>query len=380
MGLGKRTLVYFFILLIYGGAVAFAMIRDFADTPWPPDLALEEFEPATAAPLKENKIWKPKFPVIDIHSHPRQSGMTADEMIKVMDESGVQAVVDLDGRWGRNGERLKRVIEQYHLKYPDRLLAFFAPDLFKLGEKGFVEKECEKIEQAAKMGVKGIKIYKQFGTLWRDKSGQRIAVDDARLDPIWQKIGELGLPVVIHTANPVAFWEPTDRFNERYEELHQGGAWLESYYDKPQMPSHEQLMQERENLMRKHPNTIFIGAHMAALGHDLKSLAKTLDEFPNFYVEISDRVYELGRQPYTTRDFFIKYQDRLLFGIDYIPETEVYRDYFRFFETYDEYFDYPRREFKHGRWKIYGIGLPDSVLKKVYLENVGELLQIEKQK
>ena len=377
MNLMKRFLIYWGILLVIGGLAAYHVLTDFASTPYPPDMTLEVFHPETPGNIPEHRVWQPKYPVIDIHSHPQESGKTPDELIKIMDASGVRAIVDLDGHWGWTGHRIQRKLEEYNLKYPGRFILFTKIDFGRYKNPDFVEETLQRLEESVRWGVKGVKIWKNLGMMYRDANGKLIPLDDPRLDPIWEKIGELGIPVLIHTADPVAFWQPVDRFNERYEELTEGGSWFDSYAN-GDYPSFETLMKQRENLLRKHPNTIFIGAHMAELGHDLKRLGRMLDEFPNFYVDISDRAYELGRQPYTAREFFIQYQDRILFGIDLYPETHVYQDYYRFFQTEDEYFDYPRYYYKHGRWKIYGLNLPDSVLQKVYYLNAVKILQLDR--
>jgi len=374
MSIRTRLIVYPFVIVLVAGIGAYQVITDFKNKPFPLDLPLSQFDPATAAPLKETKVWKPKFPVIDIHSHPQQSRLTTDETIKRMNEADVRMVVDLEGSWGREGERFLKLKEQYDLKYKDRFVVFATLDLSRLGQPDYIQSEIKRLEQVAAWGAKGVKIFKQFGTNTKDSNGKLIPVDDERLAPVWDKIGELGFPVLIHTANPVSFWHPTDASNERYDELNMGGAWLESYYEKPGAVSYEDLLKQRENLIRRHPNTNFVAAHMAALGHNLKELGRLLNTYPNFYIDISDRTYELGRQPYTARAFFIKYQDRILFGTDLYPEADVYRVYYRFLETRDEYFDYPRHYYKHGRWKIYGLFLPDEVLQKVYNGNALRLL------
>lgn len=376
MSLGKRIVIYACVLLLLGGVAAFFVIRDFASTPFPPDISLAEFDPLPAAAFPRTHIWKPKYPVIDIHSHPRQSKLSTDNLLEIMDAAGVVMVVDLDGNWGREGERLERVLEDHRLKAGDRIITFVTLDIFRLGTPGFIEKEMAKLEKAAALGVRGVKIYKPFGLTWRDNTGKIIPIDDPRLDPIWEKIAALKLLVLIHSGNPAAFWRPLDRFNERYEELVSGSAVADNYYGKPDVPSHEAILQQRENLLRKHPGVTFIAAHMAGLGNDLQELSRLLDRYPNLYVDISDRLYEVGRQPYTARKFFIRYQDRLLFGIDLYPETSVYQDYYRILETRDEYIDYPRSYFKHGRWKVYGLNLPDDVLEKLYYRNAMTLLHL----
>lgn len=377
MSLKKRLLIYIGILGLLGITVASLILRDFAATPFPSDLTLAAYDPHTTLAVPQHPIWRPKFPVIDLHSHTQQSKLTVDEIVRIMDDAGVKIVVDLGGNWGWDGERLDRHIKAYRLKYPERFIVFTNIDFYKIDEPNFIANELAKLERAVAMGAKGIKVWKNLGMMVQDSSGQFVAIDDPRLDAIWEKIGELKMPVLIHSADPAAFWQPVDRFNERYEELVIGGNWLDSYYGKPEFPTREAMFSQRENLLRKHPNTIFIGAHMGELGNDLRALGEVFDRHPNFYVDISARANELGRQPYTARDFFIKYQDRILFGIDLYPETHVYQEHYRFLETWDEYFDYPRHYFKHGRWKIYGIGLPDPVLEKVYYKNAVKLLRLK---
>jgi len=376
MSLKKKLLLYTGILGVLGTAVALMILRDFAATPFPPDITLAAYDPQSTLVVPQHRIWRPKFPVIDIHSHPQQSETTIDDLVRVMDEAGVRAIVDLFGHWGVDGERLDRLLKAYRLKYPERFIIFTNIDLDKIDTPAGVAQECAKLERAVVMGVKGVKVWKNLGMIERDNAGLLVAIDDPRLDEIWKKIGALKIPVLIHSADPAALWQPVDRFNERYEELAIGGAWLSSYAG-PAYPSRENLLAQRESLLKKHPGTIFIGAHMGEMANDLGALGKLFDQYPNFYVDISARVNELGRQPYTARDFFIKYQDRILFGIDLFPETHVYQEHYRFLETRDEYFDYPRHYFKHGRWKIYGLGLPDSVLAKVYYKNAVKLLGLK---
>lgn len=367
----KRIGLYIFVLLFIVALVYGYIIYDILHSPYPPDIALEDYQPRSTLVLKNHLISKPKYPVIDFHSHPQQSGMTVDQIVDIMDRAGVKMVVDLEGRWGKTGKQLPQLINRYNLHYPGRFVVFYKFDWNGIGWPNYVNERIERLEKAVKMGIKGIKVWKDLGMTVRDRDGNRVPIDDPRLDPLWEKVGEFGLPVVIHVGDPPSFWDPLDKHNERYQEL---AASAEYTITGDDLPPLEQLFKERENLIRKHPNTIFVGAHFGSLGWNLPELSRLFDTYPNFYVDISDRLYEVGRQPYTAREFFIKYQDRIFFGIDYIPETQVYLDYYRFFETYDEYFDYPRYYYKHGNWKIYGISLPDSVLKKIYYKNAERLL------
>jgi predicted TIM-barrel fold metal-dependent hydrolase len=217
-------------------------------------------------------------------------------------------------------------------------------------------------------GAVGLKIFKNLGMFLTDKSGKRVPTDDPRLDPIWKKAGELGIPVLIHTGEPSAFWLPLDKHNERWLELQQ---FPNRRRDDPKFASFEQTMGEQFNLFRKHPKTQFIAAHLAWLGNDLGRLGKLLDEMPNVSTEIGAVLAELGRQPRAARAFLVKYQDRVLMGKD-IWNADEYATYFRVLETEDEYFDYYRK--RHAFWKMYGLGLPDDVLKKIYYKNALRLM------
>ena len=205
-----------------------------------------------------------------------------------------------------------------------------------------------------------------LGLYQKDKSGKYVPVDDPRFDPLWAKCGELGIPVMIHISDPKAFFTPVDRFNERYDEIGEHPDWA---FNGPEFYTKEELLEQRNRVFARHPKTIFIGAHMGTLPEDLSRVGMWLDMYPNFYVDIDARISELGRQPYTARKFMLRYQDRVMFGIDSPPDAELYRIYYRFLETDDEYFDYSGGRFNQGRWKIYGLNLPDEVLEKIYNKN-----------
>ncbi|MEE9466376.1 MAG: amidohydrolase family protein, partial [Candidatus Neomarinimicrobiota bacterium] len=224
-------------------------------------------------------------------------------------------------------------------------------------------------------GARGLKIFKSLGLGYKDKKGNFIPIDDSRIDPIWAKCGELGIPVVIHVTDPKAFFTPIDRYNERYDELGQHPNWA---FGGEEYPSKEELLAQRNRVIEKHPETIFIGAHFGNLPEDLGQVGQWLDQYPNFYVDIAARISELGRQPYTARRFFIKYQDRILFGTDTPPDAEACRVHYRFLETDDEYFDPTPAHKQQGRWMIYGLHLPDEVLEKVYNKNATKILDMYK--
>ncbi len=336
------------------------------------DLKLKDWKPRSQLVVKETKILRPKFPVIDIHNHLGRLENTA-KYLEEMDKAGVWKCVSLDGSSAR--DRFKEHLKVSQSVAPDRFLVFFRPDFSKIDEPDFGIKEAQRLEEAVRMGARGLKISKALGLTYRDKSGALIRVDDPRIDPIWAKCGELGIPVMIHVTDPKAFFTPLDEYNERYDELMAHPDW--SFYG-DQYPSKEEILNQRNRVIARHPNTIFIGAHVGNLPEELHTVGMWLDTYPNFYVDIDARISELGRQPYTARRFLIKYQDRVLFGTDTAPNAEAYRIYYRFLETDDEYFDPSGGHHLQGRWMIYGVNLPDSVLEKIYNKNALKILAMFK--
>ncbi|VAW19441.1 hypothetical protein MNBD_BACTEROID01-619 [hydrothermal vent metagenome] len=336
------------------------------------DLRLLDWHPKSQLVVKETKVLKPKYPVIDIHNHLGNLDNTK-QYLEEMDKAGVWKCVSLDGKSKDDFyiEHLK--VSQSVSK--DRFLVFFRPDFSNIDEPNYGEKEAEKLEKAVKMGVRGVKIAKYLGLSLKDKSGKIIPVDDPRIDPIWAKCGELGIPVEIHVSDPKAFFTPIDKYNERYDELAAHPDW--SFFG-DEFPSKDEILAQRNRVIARHPNTIFIGAHMGTMPEELHTIANWLDIYPNFYVDIDARISDLGRQPYSARRFFIKYQDRILFGTDTPPNAELYQIYYRFLETDDEYFDPAGGLFIQGRWMIYGIYLPDEVLEKVYNKNALKILGMYK--
>lgn len=330
------------------------------------NLKLLNWEPISQLVVKETKVITPKYPVIDIHNHLGKGD--PEKYLEEMDKARVWKVVSLDGYSKDN-------VYKEHLKTTqkvskERILVFFSPDYEGIDEVGYGIKEANKLEEAVKLGVRGLKIFKSLGLKAKDKNGNIIPVNDTRLDPIWAKCGELGIPVVIHVSDPVAFHTPTDKYNERYDELgaHPDWSWYGSTYSK------EELLNQLYSVIAKHPNTTFISTHMGNLAGDLGRVAGWLEQYPNMYVDIDARISELGRQPYTARKFMIKYQDRVLFGTDTPPDAEAYQTYYRFLETDDEYFDSRKSHHFQGRWMIYGINLPDEVLEKIYNKNALKIL------
>lgn len=333
------------------------------------DLRLLEWKPKSQLVVKETRILKPKFPVIDIHNHLKNLSRT-QEYLEEMDKAGVWKCVGLDGH--QKDEFYLKHLQVSQSLSNDRFIIFFRIDWSKLGSPDFGKQQAKKLEKAFKMGIRGLKIHKTLGLGLKDQNGNRIPVDDLRLDPIWAKCGELGIPVLMHVSDPKAFFTPLDLYNERYDELMKHPHYR--FYD-DQCPSKEQILTERNRVIAKHPNTIFIGAHVGNLAEELHRVAMWFDCYPNFYVDISARISELGRQPYTARRFFIDYQDRILFGTDTNPNADAYRIYYRFLETDDEYFNPTKGHHLQGRWMIYGIHLPDSVLEKIYYQNALRILK-----
>lgn len=336
------------------------------------DLKLLDWEPKSQMEVKKTQILKPKFPVIDIHNHLRDLEKT-EEYLHTMDEAGVWKVVSLDGRSADDFYKEHLKVSQSVSK--ERFLVFFAPDFSRIDEPDFGRKEAEKLEKAVQLGIRGVKIFKALGLTIKDKSGELVPVDDPRLDPIWAKAGELGIPVLIHVSDPKAFFTPVDRFNERYDELGANPHW--SFYG-DEFPEKEELLAQRNRVISRHSNTTFIATHMANLPEELGRVSMWLEQYPNMYVDLSARISELGRQPYTARKFIIKHQDRVLFSTDTPPNTEAYRVYYRFLETNDEYINADPSHHRQGRWRIYGLYLPDEVLEKIYNKNALKILGMKK--
>jgi len=337
------------------------------------DEMVKGYDPEPALETEETIVSASRYPSTDVHCHwsTRQDPV---KMLEAMDAGNIERAVNLSGGWG---EALDRMVELYHSVSPDRFLIFCNVDFSRIDEPDFAEGAVAEIRRARAKGAAGLKIFKSLGLTVRDASGKVVPVDDARLDPIWAVCGELGMPVLIHSADPVAFFEPIDEENERWMQLKRHPDW--SFHGED-YPSREEVLAQRNRMMARHPGTTFIGAHMGGNSEDLEALGKVLDAHPNFVVDMSARVAELGRQPYTARRFFIEYQDRILYGTDRYPgRTQQPRHaiYCRFLETDDEYFKYYDHPFPPtGEWRIYGIFLPDEVLYKVYKGNAERVLGI----
>lgn len=344
------------------------------------NLTLYDYQPRPQLVTKETHIDRSKFPAIDAHNHLRKivdKGLEfMKEYVRKMDDCNVRAIVDLDGGWG---ETLDRHLDVFTKAFPGRFYVFAKVDLDRIAEPDFSAKAVAELERAVEKGAQGLKISKTLGLGAKDADGSYIRVDDPRLDPVWEKCGELKIPVTIHTSDPVAFFTPLDRYNERLEELIDHPNWM---FNKPEYYSKDDLMNQRFNVIERHPNTKFIGAHVGNLPENLELVGQWLDKYPNYYVDLSARLSELGRQPYSARRFLIKYADRIVFGTDGNamgqPIEEMYRLHWRFFESDDEYFDISKSHKFQGRWRVYGVFLPDDVLEKIYLTNFLKLVNEHK--
>ncbi len=336
-------------------------------------LLLKDFQPKSMLHTAVHETPRAKYPVIDMHNHVNDPGgvhrdeFPVAEVVRRMDAANIQKIVILTGLWG---DKLQSVLDKMVKPYPDRFVVFTQFDWSKIDDANFSAEMVEQLDDAVKRGARGLKVLKDLGLVIRDRSGKLIAIDDPRLDPVWEECGRLGVPVAIHSTDPEAFFTPVDKYNERYEELITNPSW--SFYG-PQFPSKDTLLTQRNHVFEKHPHTTFIALHVANWPENLDVVSSWLDKYPNMYVEFGQREAELGRQPRRARKFFIDYQDRILFGSDSTPEETMYANYFRWLETADEYFPYSGYP-EQGRWEIYGMELPDGVLEKVYHRNADKIL------
>ena len=333
---------------------------------------IEEYSPRSTLIIPENIITKAKYPFVDVHNHIWNMPIKdLSDMVKEMDEMNMGFIINLSGSGigtqALRNEYFSKSISNIKDNFPNRFGLFVNVDFERIDEEGFAQMNVDMIKDAVSRGAMGLKIYKSLGLTSKDAIGNRIAVNDIRLDPIWNICGELGIPVLIHSGEPASFWKPKDKYNERWLELRQKPS---RYRDPLTNPSFEEVLAEQHDIFRKHKNTTFINAHLGWMGNDLERLRKHLDEYPNVITEIAAVIAELGRQPIFARQFFIDYQDRILFGKDTYNVKE-YHLYFRVLETADEHFDYFRK--RHAHWRMYGLNLPDEVLKKVYYKNALKL-------
>ncbi len=340
----------------------------FSSTAFAQTMSVEEYEPKSTLVVTENKPTRAKYPFIDVHTHydANMSRDRLDALIKELDAINLHTAVNLSGG---TGDKLTSGVKNMKGNYPTRFLLFANLSYADVNDPDYGKKAAARLEQDVRNGAQGLKIFKQHGLDIKDAKGQRIPTNDPRFDPIWEKCAELNIPVLIHTGEPRSFFDPIDKYNERWLELKQ---FPNRARPPDRYPSWEQIMDEQHDLFAKHPRTKFIAAHLSWLGGDLGRLGQLLDKYPNMYTEIGAVLAELGRQPRFAREWFIRYQDRVLFGKDLVESYTEYHVYFRVLETTDDYFDYYRK--RHAFWKMYGLGLPDEVLRKLYYKNALKII------
>ena len=330
------------------------------------EMGFEEYNPTSTLVVPGEEITSAKFPFIDVHSHQRDMSIEAlTNLVADMDVMNEAIMVNLSGG---SGESLKDKIDNINKSYPNRFAVFANVDFEGAKDLEWGRKAASQLEEDINNGAKGLKIFKSLGLRNKDADGKRLAIDDPRLDPIWAKCAEMGVPVLIHAADPKSFWDDMNADNERWLELKTHPRRKRTATDPAPF---EQIIQEQHNVFKKHPKTKFINAHMGWHANNLKKLGELLDEMPNMNVGISAVIAELGRQPQNARAFFIKYQDRVLFGKD-SWKPEEFPTYFRVLESNDEYFPYYKKY--HAFWSMYGLNLPDDVLKKLYYQNALNLI------
>ena len=362
-------------------------------------LQLADFQPRSMLHVPETKVSRSRYPVIDIHTHLSFAARTengvgigeemkylasADALLPLMDRKNIRVMVNLTGGVGKG---LEETIRKFQRPYPERFVVFTEPWWERTNQPGYSKFQADEIVRAHQAGARGLKILKILGLYLREgvSKGPLVKIDDPRFDAMWEACGSLGMPVAIHVSDPEAFFFPIDRFNERFEELNNHSDW--SFYG-GDFPSNRELLEARNRVLVRHPKTQFIVLHVGNDAENLPYVGDCMERLPNMYVELGARIGELGRQPRMARKFFEKYQDRILFGTDAVPHgtdtpqqvfnDELYEIYYRFLETEDEYFDYaPAPVPPQGRWRIYGLGLPDGILKKVYHENAARLLRVK---
>ena len=362
-------------------------------------LELSEFQPKSMLHVKVSKVPRSRYPLIDVHTHlsfrsKSSNGVGLGEdleflaepptVLPVMDRKNIHTMVNLTGS---SGKGLEQAIARFEKPHPDRFITFTEPLWDQSNRSDYGRVQAEAIASAKKAGARGLKVLKTLGLYLREQvtEGPLVKIDDRRFDSMWEACGSLGMPVAIHVSDPEAFFLPTDRFNERFEELNNHPDW--SFHGKD-FPSNAELLEARNRVLARHAKTQFILLHVGNDAENLPYVSECLDRYPNTSVELGARIGELGRQPRTAQRFFDRYQDRILFGTDAVPNgtdtpqqvfgDHLYEIYFRFLETEDEYFDYaPEPIPPQGRWRIYGLGLRDEILKKVYQQNAARLLKLD---
>jgi hypothetical protein len=384
-------------ILSFGAALGAASLRLAAQQKKQP-LDLGDYQPKSMLHVAETKVERARFPVIDIHTHlsfaaksekgvaltgDRRFPVPPEDLLPVMDRRNLRTMVNLTGGYG---DGLREAIRRYDRAHLGRFLTFAEPMWSRSNEPGYPRAQAGELQIARRDGAHGLKVLKTLGLYLRENitTGPLVKIDDRRFDLMWEACGALRMPVAIHISDPSAFFLPTDRFNERFEELNNHPDWS---FHGSDFPSNEELLAARNRVLERHPRTQFIVLHVGNYAEDLSNVSAAMDRFPNMSVEIGARIGELGRQPRTARKFFERYQDRILFGTDAVPNGRqtpqqifgdlLYQIYFRFLETEDEYFDYaPAPVPPQGRWRIYGLGLPEGILRKVYHANAARLLGV----
>jgi predicted TIM-barrel fold metal-dependent hydrolase len=361
-------------VVLLAGAVVLAQTRTpdgpVADSPAGTGLPdIREYKPRSTLVVPAHEVPRAKFPVVDIHGHPPAltSPAVVKDVVAALDRINVGVMVHASGA---SGTPLRQALEAIGASGLRHRMVMFANVSFREVGPGFGRRAAAQLEEDVKAGALGLgEIMKGLGLTARKTDGSRLRVDDPELDPVWETAGRLGIPVFIHTADPAEFFEPFDYRNERWLEMSLFPG--RRYFDRSRFPSFEELMAERDRVLMKHKGTRFVLAHLGWHAQDLGRLGAMFDRMPNVYGEIGAILYELGRQPRMARDFFIKHQDRLIFGKDSFQPDE-YPYYWRTLETADEYFDYYRDY--HAFWKLYGLDLPDEVLRKLYYANAVRLI------
>ncbi len=347
---------------------------------------LKDFRPVPQLVTHEHIPSKPVCSVVDAHNHLTIEGYDFGKikaarpkvdwdhglLLSIMDLAGIERIVDLTPFYG---EKLKTVLD-FHRPHGDRIVVFGTVAFDEVDSPKFPSEVRKTIVEGYKSGMRGLKVFKELGLHYRDKQGKLVMPNDKRLIPVWDTCAELGIPVLIHVADPVAFFQPLDHTNERFEELCAHPEW--HFYGKG-VPTFHELIQAGEELIANNPHTTFIMAHVGWYSENLQWVSSILDRYSNAYVDVSARIAELGRQPYTAKKFFEKYQNRIIFGTDVLPNLDVYRIYYRFLETEDEYFPYAPYPWENsqGRWRIYGLGLSEDILRRIYRENFLKLVNFD---
>lgn len=342
---------------------------------------LKDYRPQSKLIVKQTTVDRPRFSVIDMHNHlgPAFGGgwdkRPVSELLDVLDQAGVRLYVDLDGGWGES--ILNEHLDHFKAAAPERFKVFGGVDWsqWEVHRDRFPEWAAERLRAQKEHGAEGLKIWKPLGLKVRDHHGSLVVVDDPRLDVIWQTAAELQLPVLVHVADPVAFFDPVDGRNERWEELQEQPDWA---FTSPPFPPFLSIVEAFYRMVKRNPNTTFIGAHVGQYAENLAYVGKMLDECPNLSVDLGARISELGRQPYTARRFLIEHADQVVFGTDFGPDLDIYRIHYRFLETDDEYFSPTQNEVPEmGRWYIYGVFLPDDALRKIYHQNAVRIFKMD---